>query len=178
MHLTSEETPPSFSSPQYSHHLLELIELNSNINIQFAILEPWNITCSVWRNSFCDEVWMWYIFNRIHRVWNLLHFKRYFTSPGGLSLEGFHSQMSICSFFHSAYRVSCTSEDTRNCATNFKSKPDLENRHKYNKLHDYTAKASVTLLNKHISSLLASLAGSVLVELRRSLETVVWYERV
>ena len=49
---------------------------------------------------------------------------------------------------------------------NIKRKPDLENRHKYNKLHGYTVKAFVTLLNKHISYLFESLAGSILVELK------------
>lgn len=64
MHLISA---PSFCSPQCSCHLLELIELNSNTNIQFAILEAGNVTCSAWRSSSCGKVWMWYIFNRIHR---------------------------------------------------------------------------------------------------------------
>lgn len=49
---------------------------------------------------------------------------------------------------------------------NFRRNPDLENGHKYSKLHGYTAKALVTLLNKHISYLFESLAGSILVELK------------
>lgn len=105
-HLTSA---PSSSSPQCSCHLLELTELNSNTNIQFAILETWNITCSAQRSSYCSEVWMWNIFNRIHRFEISCTAERCFTSPGMLPFQGFHSGMSICSFFHRAYSASYTS---------------------------------------------------------------------
>lgn len=116
MHLASV---PSFSSPQSSCHLLELITLNSNTNIQFAILETWNITCSAWRSSYCGKVWMWYIFNRIHRFEISCTSERCFICPGVLPFQGFHSGMSICSFFHRAYSASYTSQDARNWATTF-----------------------------------------------------------
>lgn len=170
MHLTSEDTPPSFCCTQCSHLLLELM-----LNLQFWRLETSpalhekivfmvRFQCGVFSTEFIGF--------EIH-----CSVKRDFTSPGVFSFEGFHPGTSMCSFFHSAYSVNCTFQYKINWATIFFFLRSLTWKTGTNTIN-YTAKAFVTLLNKHISYLVESVGGSILVELKCWLETMVWYERI